>query len=387
MNYTDNSLLPEYMDPLIITAAPYGPQYLPGDCDIPITFDEQVQAAVDCYEAGATMLHLHVRNPATGHGSTDFDQFNYMLERLKKAVPDMIIQVGGSISFAPKTDEAKAKWLDYDTRHMLTELTPKPEFVTIAIGTTLWDVVSMMSPDDVKGTHLENPKVQQAWLGMVVDAAPQFYLEHLKRLRANGIQPYFVPGTIHQWDIIERLIRNGTYMGPVNTAICAYGGGTLWQNPFDLLHFLQRLPQGAVPTFWSSLRGNITVQTLGMILGLHIRLGNEDNIWGANRERATTLQQIKNCVEICNRFGRRVATAAEARKIMKVGVWYNSVEETLSALGMPPNPVDFNKGLQHWETDGKRFAATIASDSHPIAACMLPPQAVVEEQKKKRPAA
>ena len=35
----------------------------------------------------------------------------------------------------------------------------------------------------------------------------------LKRLRAHGIQPYFVPGTIHQWDIIERLIRNGTYMG------------------------------------------------------------------------------------------------------------------------------------------------------------------------------
>jgi hypothetical protein len=68
---------------------------------------------------------------------------------------------------------------------------------------------------------------------------------------------------------------------------------------------------------------------------------------------------------------------------MKVGVWYNSVEETLSALGMPPNPVDYKKGLQHWETDGKRFAATMASDSHPIAACMLPPQAAVEEQKRR----
>jgi uncharacterized protein (DUF849 family) len=383
MYYTDNMMLPEYMDPLIITAAPYGPQYLPGDCDIPLSWDEQVQAAVDCYEAGARMLHLHVRNPATGHGSVDFDQFNYLIERIRKAVPDLIIQVGGSISFAPKTAEAKAKWLDYDTRHMLTELHPKPEFVTIAIGTSLWDVVSMMSPEDIKGTHFEDPKVQQAWLGMVVDAAPQFYLEHLKRLRKNGIQPYFVPGTVHQWDIIERLIRNGTYMGPVNLAICAYGGGTMWQNPFDLLHFLQRIPQGAVPTFWSSLRGNITVQALGTILGLHVRLGNEDNIWGANRERATSLQQIKNCVEICNRFGRRVATAAEARKIMKVGVWYNSVEETLSALGMPPNPVDYKRGLQHWETDGKRFAATLASDSHPIAACMLPPERVAQAAPKK----
>jgi len=387
MNYTDNMLLPEYMDPLIITAAPYGPQYLPGDCDIPLSWDEQVQAAVDCFEAGARMLHLHVRNPATGHGSVDFDQFNYMIERLRKAVPDLIIQVGGSISFAPKTEDAKAKWLDYDTRHMLTELNPKPEFVTIATGTTLWDVVSMMNPDDIKGTHFEDPKVQKAWLGMVVDAAPQFYLEHLKRLRKNGIQPYFVPGHVHQWDIIERLIRNGTYMGPVNMAMAAYGGGSCWQNPFDLLNFLQRIPQGAVATYWSSLRGNITVQSLGMILGLHVRLGNEDNIWGANRERATTLQQIKHCVELCERFGRKVATAAEAREIMKVGVWYNSVDETLKALGMAPNPIDFNKGIQHWETDGKRFAATIASDSHPIAGCMLPPErAVTAAQKQKKTA-
>ena len=376
MYFTDNMMLPEYMDPLIITAAPYGPQYLPGDCDIPLSWDEQVQAAVDCYEAGARMLHLHVRNPATGKGSIDFEQYNYLLERIRKAVPDLIIQVGGSISFAPKTEGDKAHWLNYDTRHMLAELHPKPECVTVTTGTTLWDVVSMMGPDDVKGTHLADPKVQQAWLGMVVDSTPQFYLEHIKRLVKNGIQPYFVPGSVHQWDIVERLIRSGYYKGPLNMAICAYGGGTLWQNPFDILNFLQRIPQGAVTTFWSSLRGNITVQTLGTILGQHVRLGNEDNIWGANRERATTLQQIKNAVDVCKRFGRRIATAEQARKIMKFGVWYKTTEETLAALGMPQNPVDYNVGLQHWETDGKKQGATIGSDSHPIAGCMLPPERV-----------
>ena len=49
MYYTDDSILPENMAPLIITAAPYGPEWLPGDADIPVTWDEQVQAAVDCY--------------------------------------------------------------------------------------------------------------------------------------------------------------------------------------------------------------------------------------------------------------------------------------------------------------------------------------------------
>jgi uncharacterized protein (DUF849 family) len=118
--YTDDSLYPENMQPLIITAAPYGPAWIPGDAsDIPVTWDEQVQTAVDCYNAGATHLHVHVRNPATGRLSTDFSQFNYFIGLLKAAVPKMILSVGGSISFAPKGDEQKAKWLDYDTRHML----------------------------------------------------------------------------------------------------------------------------------------------------------------------------------------------------------------------------------------------------------------------------
>ena len=232
MYYTDDSILPEYMAPLIITSAPFGPQWLPGDADIPVSWDEQVQTAVDSYNAGATVLHVHVRNPATGKGSTDFDQYNHFLGLLKNAVPKMILQVGGSISFSPKTDDAKAKWLNYDTRHMLTELNPKPEFVTVAVGTGQWDVISMMHKEDVEGTHLADPKVQAAWAGMVVDAAPAFYLEHLKRLKQHGIQPYFVPGHIHQLELIERLIRAGVYMGPLNLAIAGYGGGTLGRNPY-----------------------------------------------------------------------------------------------------------------------------------------------------------
>ena len=373
MYYTDDSILPENMAPLIITVAPFGPQWLPGDADIPVTWDEQVQTAVDCWNAGATMLHVHVRNPATGKGSVDFDQYNYFIGLLRQAVPKMILQVGGSISFSPKTDDSKAKWLNYDTRHMLTELDPKPEFVTVATGTTQWDIVSMLSQADIKGTHLEDPRVQAAWAGMVVDATPAFYLEHLKRLRQHGIQPYFVPANVHQLEIIERLIRAGAYMGPLNMAIAGYGGGTLGRNPFHWMEFLRSTPQGAVATFWSSMRGLISLSAMALVLGQHIRVGNEDNIWGANRERATSVKQIEGVVRICKEFGRKVATAEEARKIMKVGVWYNSAEETLQSLGMPPNPTEYSPGFQVWETDGKLKTGVVGSDSHPVAYCMVPP--------------
>jgi hypothetical protein len=192
MYFTNDSMLPENQQPLIITVAPYGPQWLPSDYpeDIPVTWEQQTQKAVDCYNAGATVLHFHVRDPKTGHGSKNFNEFNEQIARVRKAVPKMLIQVGGSISFAPEPGK-EAHWLGYDTRHMLTELNPKPDQVTIAVGTTQMNILDLTTPDDVQGTQLANPAMQAAYQNMVADATPEFYVEHLKRLRKNGVQPMF----------------------------------------------------------------------------------------------------------------------------------------------------------------------------------------------------
>jgi uncharacterized protein (DUF849 family) len=376
MRYTDDSLYPEKMAPLMITAAPFGPSWLPGDAtDIAVTWDEQVQAAVDCYNAGATILHLHVRNPATGLLTAKIEHFNYMMERLKKAAPNLIIQVGGSIAFDHPKDDGQVNWLSYDTRHTLAELTPKPETVTVAIGTSMMDITQMWTADDIKGTHLEkDPKALAAWAGMFTDAGPAFYLEHLKRLRKSGIQPFFTLAHVHQLEIVERLIRHGVYMGPVNTNITIYGGGGCGHNPFDWMHWLQREPQGATVHFWGSMWVTAVAIPLALILGQHVRVGIEDNLWNARRERMTTVQQIEAIVRLSEQFGRKVATAEQAREMMKIGVWYNSVDETLKNLGLPPNCGDDDRGFMVWETDGKKSVAHAMSDSHPMAYCMVSPE-------------
>ncbi len=112
MYFLDDSLFPENQEKLVITAAPYGPEWEPADFpeDLPLTMDEHVQKAVDCYNAGATVLHIHVRE-LDGKGSKRLSKFNELLGRLREAVPEMILQVGGSISFAPEGDGADAKWL------------------------------------------------------------------------------------------------------------------------------------------------------------------------------------------------------------------------------------------------------------------------------------
>ena len=189
MNFLDGSLFPENQEKLVITAAPYGPEWMPADFpeDIPLTMDEHVQKAVDCYNAGATVLHLHVRE-LDGKGSKRLSMYNELLARLRIAVPDMILQVGGSISFAPEGEGAEAKWLSDDTRHMLAELTPAPDQVTIAINTNQMNIVEQMNDADLRGTSIADPALYQAYREMTIPAGPEWVEEHIRRLSEKGIQ-------------------------------------------------------------------------------------------------------------------------------------------------------------------------------------------------------
>ena len=368
MYFTSDAMLPENQQPLIITVAPYGPQWLPSDSDdLPVTWEEQTQKAVECYNAGATVLHLHVRDPKTGLGSKNFNEFNEQIARLRKAVPKMIIQVGGSISFAPEPGN-EAAWLGYDTRHMLAELDPKPDQITIVIGTTQMNILPLTTPDDVQGTHLANPTMQAAYQNMVAEANPEFYIEHLKRLRQNGIQPMFAMAHIHTLEAIEHLIRTGVYMGPLNHTMTAIGGaGGCGRNPFDFMEWVRRSPQGSIATYESLWRTVPPYAAMAVALGIHMRVGNEDNLWRTPGQRMTSVEQVEQVVRIAHELGRKVATADETRQMLKIGTWYHSPDETLANLGLPPNRKDGQLGFIVTETDGRLHPPVGASDSHPIA--------------------
>ena len=337
MQFLDDSLLPENQQPLVIQVAPYGPEFLPGDSDdIPITMAEQVQKAVDCWNAGATVLHVHVRE-ADGKGSKRMSMFNEMLARLRDAVPEMVLQVGGSISFAPEGEGSQAKWLNDDTRHMLAELTPKPDQVTIAINTNQMNICELLSADDVAGTSLANPVLQEAYREMTIPSGPAFVAEHLKRLQANGIQPHFMLGDIGQFETVERLIRRGVYTGPLVLNWVAIGGGADGTNPRNLMEFVNRCPDNAVLTVESLMRHVLPLNTMAIAMGLHVRVGIEDNLWGRKGERMTSVQQVEQMVRISRELHREVATGKQAKAIYRIGEHYASADETLSKLGWAPN--------------------------------------------------
>jgi uncharacterized protein (DUF849 family) len=346
MNFLDGSLFPENQEKLVITAAPYGPEWEPADFpeDIAVTMDEQVQKAVDCYNAGATVLHVHVREQ-DGKGSKRLSKFNELLERLRVAVPDMVLQVGGSISFAPEGEGAAAKWLSDDTRHMLADLAPKPDQVTVTINTSQMNILEQMVPADIAGTSLAEPAAYHAYREMVVPSTPSWYEEHIRRLSAAGLQSAFQCYNINSFETVERLIRRGIYKGPLVLNWVAIGGGMDQPNIYNLANFVRAVPDGAVLTLESSMLNVLPVNMMAMAMGLHVRCGIEDNLWTQDRkQKMSTVRQIEQLVRLSREFGREVANGKEAKRICRIGEFYKDVDETLAKNGFAPNPKPRERG-------------------------------------------
>lgn len=338
MQFLDDSLHPENQDKVVITVAPYGPEWMPEDFpqDIPVTMEEQVQKAVDCYNAGATVLHLHVRE-LDGKGSKRLSKFNELIAGVRAAVPDMIIQVGGSISFAPENEGQAAQWLSDDTRHMLAELTPKPDQVTVAINTVQMNIMELMNDCELAGTSLAHPAIRAAYSEMTVPAGPAWVEEHLRRLQAAGVQPHFQLTGTHALETLERLIRRGIYTGPLNLTWVGIGGGFDGPNPYNFMEFIRKAPDGACLTLESLMKNVLPINTMAMALGLHPRCGIEDTIIDQHGNPMTSVEQVEQCVRIAKELGREIASGAEAREIYKIGTWYQDADETLAKLGMAPN--------------------------------------------------
>jgi hypothetical protein len=105
---------------------------------------------------------------------------------------------------------------------------------------------------------------------------------------------------------------------------------------------------------------------MAIALGIHIRVGIEDNLWRRKGERMTSVQQVEQVVRIAKELGRKVASGEEARQMLKLGTWYNSPEEALTALGLPPNRKNGQLGFIVKETDGRIHTPGGASDGHPL---------------------
>ncbi|MNG16138.1 3-keto-5-aminohexanoate cleavage enzyme [compost metagenome] len=112
-----------------------------------------------------------------------------------------------------------------------------------------------------------------------------------------------------------------------------------------MIEFVKRTPAGSILTMESAMRAVLPMNAMAIAMGLHVRVGIEDTLWGRKGERMTSVQQIEQTVRLSRELGREIASGKEARAIYKIGEHYASADETIARLGMAPNRKPGQRGF------------------------------------------
>jgi len=268
--------------PVVITVAITGA--VPKKKDnpaVPVTPAEQVESTQQAFEAGASLVHIHVRNPDESPGS-DPEMYGRVQEGVRKYCPGMIVQfsTGG-------------RGREHSKRGAMLYL--KPDMASLATGSVNFPTAIYENPPDfVEGlakAMIENdvkPEVEVFDLAMLYNAANLVK----KGLLKDPPHVQFVMG-----------IQNAM---PARKSI------------FDFLRSeLKEVLPNATWVAAGTGRFQWEVNKWCMEAGVHVRTGLEDNLKiEDDRLAASNAELVKKVVDNCERYGRRPATTVEARKIL-----------------------------------------------------------------------
>ena len=247
--------------------------------------DEIVEQGIRAWEAGAAVLHVHARDP-DGRNTTDKEIYREIHTRLC-AETDAIVQLttGGGLTQT------------YEER--LSTALISPEMCSLNMGFVLFFT------RDGRALMLDNPRAQIEW----------FAREMLDR----GVKPELEVYNPTMLEEVERLIDSGLLQPPFNVGLVLNAPGQggargTWQN---LCHMVDRLPAGVNCSVIGIGRSQLPLTTMGLAMGLNIRVGLEDNVRYSRDEMARdNAQLVERAVRIARELQLRPATADEAREIL-----------------------------------------------------------------------
>lgn len=270
------------MEKLIITAAITGSRITRDVAPyIPITPDEIVQSATECWDAGAAIVHIHVRDPKTGLGTQDLGLFRQVVEPLRDRT-DLVLCL--------TTSGIPGRNLPIEERLQPLEL--GPELASFDAGSiNLGGSVFINTAEFLEAASKTmkekavKPELEIFDMGMMVTCL---------RMRDQG----FLEEPLHFQFVL------GTPSGSPAT-------------PESFLHIYGYLPDNSTWSIIGIGRGHLPMSMMGLIMGGHIRVGMEDNVYYEKGVLAkSNAQFVERIVRIAREYGREVATPQEARKIL-----------------------------------------------------------------------
>lgn len=270
------------MDKLIITVGITGSRISRAQTPyIPILPEEIADSAVEAYEAGAAIVHIHVRDPKTGIGDQDHELFKQVVDSIRSRC-DVVLCL--------TTSGIPGRNLPPEQRMVPLELAP--ELASFDAGSIN--------------------------LGGYVFANPPDFLELLaQRMKEKGVKPELEIFDIGMIRTCVAMADKGLLDKPLHFQFVL---GTPAGSPGttkSLLDMLDLIPDDST---WSVIgvgRTQLPLSVIGMAMGGHVRVGLEDNIYYSRGVLAkSNAQLVERTVRIANEYGRELATPDDAREML-----------------------------------------------------------------------
>ncbi|MDR5768649.1 MULTISPECIES: 3-keto-5-aminohexanoate cleavage protein [unclassified Caballeronia] len=250
---------------------------------VPITIAEQVESTHEAYEAGATLVHLHVRDEDE-RSSSDRHRFAELQEGIRKHCPDIIIQF--STGGRGRSFEQRGAMLDL-----------KPDMASLATGSVNFPTIVYENPPDF------------------VRSLAQTMLDHNVKPEIEIFDLAMLYSTVD-------LVNQGLLKSPVHVQF-VLGVKNALPARREILEFeVEQLKKNLPDATWTAAgigRHQLEVNHWTLQLGGHCRTGLEDNVrWDKDTLAKSNAQLVSRVASLCAEYGRPVATANEARKLLSI---------------------------------------------------------------------
>lgn len=269
------------MEKLIITAAICGAEVLKEhNPAVPYTVEECVREARSAYNAGASVIHLHVRYD-DGTPTQDKERFRVIMEGIAEACPGIIIQpsTGGAVG------------MSNDERLQPIEL--NPEMATLDCGTLNF------GGDEI----FENTENTIIYFG--------------KRMIERGIKPELEVFDKSMIEMALRIHKQGHILKPLHFDFVMGVNGGIGGSLRDFVFLRGSIPSDATYTVGGLGRYEMPLAAAAIIDGGHVRVGFEDNVYLSRGVLAKSNGElVEKVVRLARELGREIATPDEAREIL-----------------------------------------------------------------------
>ena len=265
---------------------------------VPVTPAQIAESAAEAANAGAAMVHIHVRNPETGLEATDKHLFIEVVDRIRQRGTDVIINLTTGIGATVVFDNADPSRLDPAQTDFWT-----PERRVEHVEAARPDVCSL----DVPIMNFND---------YPFCCLPDHVRTMARLIRAAGVKPEIECFDLGDLWSTQRFIDEGLFDAPPLIQLCMgikYGAPA---TPRALLAMLDLLPAGAVWGAFGVGDQQFAMAAQSTLLGGNVRVGLEDNLYLSKGVMATNGLLVERAAQVLQGLGTRPASTAEARSIL-----------------------------------------------------------------------